>query len=205
MTASALIENELALPIRNGAFVAVVGPSGAGKDTLIAYAGERLRNEPGVAFVRRVITRPCDGVSEDHDTLIVAAFDEACARGAFAVAWEAHGLKYGLPAEVDRQVEMGHVAVANVSRGTIATLRLRYANVAVVEITAAPEILAARIAGRGRETDGDVLARLARAVPAEGRGGVTVLDNSGEKSVAGDALVAIILRAMAAADVAGLV
>ncbi len=206
MTASALIETALALPVRNGAFVAVVGPSGAGKDTLIAYARERFANEASVEFVRRVITRPADAQSEDHDTLAEAAFDEALADGAFAIAWEAHGLKYGLPAAVDRMVEQGHVAVANVSRGAIPALRARYANVAVVEITAAPEILAARLAGRGRESRGDVLTRLARTVPAESRGpGVTVIDNSGPKAIAGDALVAIIRRAMAAADVSGMV
>jgi len=57
--ASALLEREQgsALPIRNGAFVAVVGPSGAGKDTLIAHARDALAGEPQVEFVRRVITR----------------------------------------------------------------------------------------------------------------------------------------------------
>ena len=31
-------------------------------------------DEPQVDFVRRVITRPCDGTSEDHDTLADASF-----------------------------------------------------------------------------------------------------------------------------------
>ncbi len=59
MMVSALLEREqgAALPIRNGAFVAVVGPSGAGKDTLIAHAKAALADEPQVDFVRRVITR----------------------------------------------------------------------------------------------------------------------------------------------------
>ena len=80
MMASALIERELAsaaFPVRNGVFIAVVGPSGAGKDTIIDYAREKLRDEGGVEFVRRVITRPSDAASEDHDTLADAAFDEA--------------------------------------------------------------------------------------------------------------------------------
>ena len=76
MMVSALIEREqgAALPIRNGAFVAVVGPSGAGKDTLIAHARAALADEPQVEFVRRVITRLADGETEDHDTLTDAAF-----------------------------------------------------------------------------------------------------------------------------------
>ena len=129
-----------------------------------------LADEPQVEFVRRVITRPCDGETEDHDTLADAEFLEALADGAFALAWEAHGLRYGLPASVDRAIENGHVAVANVSRGALPALRQRYANVAVVEITADPEILAARLAGRGRESRGEVLARLARTVACDTTG-----------------------------------
>ena len=205
---SAQLEREQSetLPIRNGAFIAVVGPSGAGKDTLIAHARAALSGEPQVEFVRRVITRPCDGATEDHDTLADAAFAEAQADGAFAISWEAHGLRYGLPASVDLAIENGHVAVANVSRAALASLRERYANVAVVEIKAAPEILAARLAGRGRESRGEVLARLARTVAIEASGpGVIALDNSGPKDVAGDQLVGIIRKAMAFADISGTV
>ncbi len=87
MMASALLEREQgsALPIRNGAFVAVVGPSGAGKDTLIAHAKAALADEPQVDFVRRVITRLSDGETEDHDTLADAEFLEALADGTVRV------------------------------------------------------------------------------------------------------------------------
>ena len=88
---------------RQGAFVAVVGPSGAGKDTLIGYAKARLaeKGRGRFHFVRRVITRAADGSTEDHDTLSPMAFERAEADGAFALSWEAHGLCYGLPAEID--------------------------------------------------------------------------------------------------------
>ncbi|MCX7305811.1 MAG: phosphonate metabolism protein/1,5-bisphosphokinase (PRPP-forming) PhnN [Hyphomicrobiales bacterium] len=206
MMASALLEreHESSLPIRNGAFVAIVGPSGAGKDTLIAHARGALAGEPQVEFVRRVITRPCDAATEDHDTLDEASFAESLATGSFALAWQAHGLSYGLPASVDRAIDNGHVAVANVSRSAIAALRERYRNVAVVEITAAPEILAERLAGRGRESRDEILARLARAAPTGTAGpNVIRLDNSGAREIAGDQLVAIIRKAIALADISG--
>ncbi|MEP9387011.1 phosphonate metabolism protein/1,5-bisphosphokinase (PRPP-forming) PhnN [Mesorhizobium sp. KR9-304] len=208
MMVSALIEREQAsaLPIRSGVFIAVVGPSGAGKDTLIAHAKAALADEPQVEFVRRVITRPCDGATEDHDTLTDGEFVEAQTDGAFALAWEAHGLRYGLPASIDGAIENGHVAVANVSRGALPALRQRYANVAVVEVTADPEILAARLAGRGRESRGEILARLARTITCDTTGpNAIALDNSGPKDIAGDRLVAIIRKAVAFADISGTV
>ena len=204
--ASALIARELAhaaFPLRAGVFVAVVGPSGAGKDTLIAYARERLAHD-GIDFVRRVITREADAASEDHDTLADAAFDEAVAHGAFALSWAAHGLKYGIPASVDQSIAGGRVAVANVSRGAIPGLMERYGNVTVVEITARPEILADRLAARGRESRGEVLARLARAARLEPAGASLVrIDNSGSREEAGERLVALLRKAVASADVGG--
>lgn len=203
MMTSAMLEREQenALPIRNGAFVAIVGPSGAGKDTLIDHARAALAGEPQVDFVRRVITRTSDGSTEDHDTLSDAAFAVALAQGGFALAWEAHGLSYGLPVSIDRAVDKGHVAVANLSRGALPALRQRYANVAVVEVTANPEVLAARLAGRGRESHAEILDRLARTISCDTAGPSIALDNSGPKEIAGDKLVAIIRKAMAFADI----
>src|SRR5688500_15089949 len=97
MTASASIERLLDPAsdyVRNGVFVAVVGPSGAGKDTIIDYARMVLKDEPGFHFVRRVVTRPSSVDAEDHDTLSEAEFSKALQSGAFSHQWEAHGLCY---------------------------------------------------------------------------------------------------------------
>ncbi|MER9329910.1 phosphonate metabolism protein/1,5-bisphosphokinase (PRPP-forming) PhnN [Mesorhizobium sp. M0152] len=209
MMASASIERELSaetFPIRNGVFVAVVGPSGAGKDTVIGYARARFNEETRLEFVRRVITRPSDAASEDHDTLADAAFVDAEADGAFAIAWEAHGLRYGIPADVDWSVGNGRVAVANVSRAIIPILRERYANLAVVEITASPQVLAERLAMRGRESRGEVLARLARNASVTLSGpGVTSIDNSGPREAAGERFAEVLRKAMAFSDMSGLI
>jgi ribose 1,5-bisphosphokinase len=209
MMVSALIERELSgvgQKLRDGVFVAVVGPSGAGKDTLIAYARSALVSEGTVEFVRRVITRPSDASSEDHDTLADAAFDEAEKGGAFAICWSAHGLRYGLPESVDRAVGQGQIVVANISRGAVPLVKARYANVVVAEITASAEILAERLAARGRESRGEVLARLARSAElGNGLQGAVRIDNSGPREEAGERFVALLRKAIAAADVAGTV
>lgn len=209
MMVSALIERELsntAFPVGSGVFVAVVGPSGAGKDTIIAYARDRFTETGTVDFVRRVITRPSDAGSEDHDTLADAEFEEAERAGAFAVSWAAHGLRYGLPASLDRTIAEGHVAVANISRSAIPLVAARYANVMIAEITAASEILAERLATRGRESRGEVLARLARSAELGGAvPGAVRIDNSGPREEAGERFVALLRKAIAVSDVAGTV
>ena len=65
----------------------VVGPSGAGKDTLMAAAAAR----PGVALVRRVITRPAAAGGEDFDGVTPAEFARRRAACDFALDWQAHG------------------------------------------------------------------------------------------------------------------
>lgn len=209
MMSSATIERELesgGRPMGDGVFVAVVGPSGAGKDTLIAYARSRLSGETGIEFVRRVVTRPSDGATEDHDSLSEEQFGAAEAGGAFALSWRAHGLSYGLPAGVDRGVEAGRVMVANLSRAALPSLCRRYANVVVVEVVAAPEILAGRLAGRGRESAGDAAARLTRQAGIDaGTATVVTLDNGGALEIAGERLVALLRKALAHAAIAGAV
>ena len=72
-----------ALPIRNGAFVAVVGPSGAGKDTLIAHARRALARRAACRIRPARHHEACDGATEDHDTLTDAAFERSAWRGRF--------------------------------------------------------------------------------------------------------------------------
>jgi ribose 1,5-bisphosphokinase len=126
-------------PIGPGAFVAVVGASGVGKDALLAYA--RDRSGALARFPRRAITRP-PGPGEDHDPLSEDQFTLARERGAFAVCWPAHGLRYGIPASADTDVRAGRVVVANVSRGVIGELAARYRRLVVVEVTASAEVRA---------------------------------------------------------------
>jgi ribose 1,5-bisphosphokinase len=146
-----------------GRLVLVVGPSGAGKDTLIGLARDACAGNGSIVFPRRVVTREAS-TFEDNEQVSVEAFRQARNGGAFAVHWEAHGHGYGLPRAIDDDIRAGRTVVANVSRTVIEAMRRAYADVVVVSITAPPEILRERLAVRARGSDGQLSERLGRAV-----------------------------------------
>jgi ribose 1,5-bisphosphokinase len=145
-----------------GRLVLVVGPSGAGKDTLIAGARAACRDDAAVVFPRRVVTRPASSF-EDNDFVSKAAFEQAAAKDAFAFWWSAHGHDYGIPRAIDVDIESGRTVVCNVSRTVVEAVRKRYAHVMTILVTAPKNILAERLAARDRASDGRILDRLARS------------------------------------------
>ncbi|MDB5656818.1 MAG: phnN [Tardiphaga sp.] len=151
-----------AAKIGPGRLVLVVGPSGAGKDTLIDLARAACAGDDRVVFARRVVTREASGF-EDNEQLTPEAFRQALGRDAFVVHWQAHGLSYALPGRVRDDVRAGRTVVANISRSVVARLREDYADVVVVAVTAPPDVLAARLLARGRVSDGPIAQRLQRS------------------------------------------
>jgi ribose 1,5-bisphosphokinase len=146
-----------------GKLVLVVGPSGAGKDTLLRLTQAACADDTTIVFARRVVTREATE-AEDNEQMSVEGFRDAQARGAFAVHWEAHAHSYGLPRSIDDDIRAGRTVVANVSRTVLSALRHAYANVVVVSITAPADVLAKRLAMRKRGSDGSIAQRLARTV-----------------------------------------
>jgi ribose 1,5-bisphosphokinase len=173
-----------------GRLVLVVGPSGAGKDTLLGLARGACAEDPDVVFPRRIVTRE-SSTAEDNVAASADEFGRALAHGDFAVHWEAHGHSYALPREIDDDIRAGRTVVANVSRTVLEALRKAYADVVVVAITAPPEVLAARLAARARRSDGDIGERLNRAVNDDANADVTIV-NTGNADYHSRQLVRII-------------
>jgi len=166
----------------SGRLIAVVGPSGAGKDTLLAGA---LAARPGWVLVRRVITRPADAGGEDHDPATPEDFAARVAHGDFALHWQAHGLSYGIPATAVAQADAGATVLFNGSRAALDAARTAFPALEVVWISAPAPVLAARVAARGRETLADASARLARTLGPPPPGARVVLnDGSVEQGIA---------------------
>ncbi|OIQ74872.1 ribose 1,5-bisphosphate phosphokinase PhnN [mine drainage metagenome] len=143
-----------------GRIFAVVGPSGVGKDTLIA-AAQRAR--PDLHIARRVITRAEEDGGEPFEGVSEAEFARRRAAGEFALDWQAHGLSYGIPISIDRALEQGRNVIFNGSRAMLGHAWELYPSLAAIHVTASVPVLAERLAARGRETRDEIARRLARA------------------------------------------
>ncbi|PLZ04185.1 phosphonate metabolism protein/1,5-bisphosphokinase (PRPP-forming) PhnN [Burkholderia sp. WAC0059] len=172
----------------------VMGPSGAGKDSLLGFARGRIAGS-GVVFAHRYITRE-EGAGENHIALNAAEFDARSRHGFFALEWRSHELRYGVGIEIDQWLVLGCAVVVNGSRAYVDSALARYPRMTVVHIDAAPHVLAARLAARGRETEEQVAARLARRAPFSLPEGVRfeAIDNSGRLDDAGQHFIDVLSR-----------
>ena len=173
---------QLTCPPR-GRFIAVVGPSGAGKDSVMDGLCARV---PELHRARRVITRAADAGGEAFEAVTEAEFQSRAKAGAFALHWTAHGLSYGIPIEVRATLATGRDVLANLSRGVLAQALHAFGSAVVLHVTAPPDILAQRLAARGRELGADAQRRLSRPAPQMPEGlSLVTIDNSGtlERSV----------------------
>jgi ribose 1,5-bisphosphokinase len=189
----------------SGRLIVVVGASGAGKDSLLAYARQNLPCGDPVRFVRRYITRPSHAGHEDHFALQECEFRDWLEHSRFALSWESHGLWYGIGHEIDAWLEADLTVVLNGSRSHLAEALASYPYLEVVHITASAAKLADRLQQRGRENAADRAARLAKAEPAWPPSlSVTSISNDADLASAGQALLAYIHQHPAALLSAGI-
>ncbi|MBA3902202.1 MAG: phosphonate metabolism protein/1,5-bisphosphokinase (PRPP-forming) PhnN [Rhodocyclaceae bacterium] len=171
----------------------VIGPSGSGKDSLMRYGRERLAGDPGVVFAHRYITRPVELHGENHVALTETEFDARLAAGLFTMYWESHGLRYGIGREINLWLAKGCNVVMNGSREYLPEARRRYPALTAVLVTVSPEVLAARLRARGRETEDQISQRIARARQfMRPEGPLEIIQNDGELHAAGERLVQLL-------------
>lgn len=149
-----------------GHLVLVVGPSGAGKDSVLSGARAELAGDRRFVFPRRFVTRFADAQAEDHFSMSDMEFAIAVSKDAFALWWKAHGNSYGIGRSIESDLDAGAVVAVNCSRSIVGEAMERFQNVTVIEITAPPDVLVQRIVARGRESEAQAQARVSRQVPA---------------------------------------
>ncbi len=185
-----------------GTLFYVVGASGAGKDSLMAYARARLGGRAPVFFAHRYITRPAEAGGENHVALNKAEFAQMKALDLFALSWESHGFCYGLGREIGLWLERGANVVMNGSRAFLPVADRRFPGLTVVLIEVSPAVLRARLVARGRESPEEIAERLARASEFNViHPNVITIRNNGALPEAGDALLAVLRGTRSAAEV----
>jgi ribose 1,5-bisphosphokinase len=147
-----------------GHLVLVVGPSGAGKDSVITGAKQVFADNSRVVFPRRIVTRKAQVETEDHDTLTEMGFALAVAKAEFSLWWSAHGHSYGIPVSIEHDIAAGRTVVFNCSREVVGEACKRFLKTTIVEITAPRDVLVERILARGRETEAEAIKRVSRQV-----------------------------------------
>ena len=178
-----------------GTFFAVVGPSGAGKDTLMSKAETALRHDARYVFAKRYITRPEEAGGEDHHAVSRDEFQKKANEGAFALSWSAHGLCYGVPADVIDLTASGSHVVCNLSRGALPETASLFAHLTVLHVTAPADVLAQRLAGRNREDAHDIGRRLNRCrLDVEAQGQVVEIENVGPVARAAGLFIQALLK-----------
>lgn len=180
--------------MKAGQLYYVMGPSGAGKDSVLAWVREHGVTY-GVLCAHRYITRPAHAGGENHVALSEEEFSQRERRGLFALTWEAHGLHYGIGNEVGHWLAHGADVLVNGSRGAFELACERFPALRPVLITASTQAIAKRLASRGRESEEAIAARLARVDAYAVPDGSMVIQNDGCLADAGATLLQAIRAA----------
>ncbi|MDW9405994.1 phosphonate metabolism protein/1,5-bisphosphokinase (PRPP-forming) PhnN, partial [Pseudomonas soli] len=175
-----------------GRLIYLMGPSGAGKDSLLEAVRERLLAQ-GIETARRVITRSAEAKGEAAHGVSAERFEAMREAGAFALDWQANGLRYGIPAQLDLWLAAGRSVLVNGSRAYLPIARQRYPDLVAVGLVVSPPVLRQRLLARGRESTEQIEQRLARNFRLQAYdSGVHVVDNSGSLAGAVEALIALL-------------
>lgn len=171
--------------------VYVMGPSGAGKDSVLNGARARIAAHDRIAVAHRYITRPAERGGENHVALTPDEFAARRVAGLLAYSWSAHGYDYGIGVEIATWRRAGFAVVVSGSRAHFSTLKPH--GIKPVVITASPDILARRLTARGRETTAEIHQRLARRdqFVIDHPAAVTI-DNSGPLETAVQGFLAVL-------------
>lgn len=178
----------------SGRLVYVIGPSGAGKDSVLTCLRASWPATHPTHWARRTISRPLTPQGEQHEPVDDETFDQLLDSQAFAIHWRANGLRYGVRKEELQPIHSGNWVFINGSRGHLPELLNLWPEATVVHIGASVHVLKERLLARGRETPEAVAQRLQREVSLQLPQGSITIQNDGALQTAADELLTQLLE-----------
>jgi ribose 1,5-bisphosphokinase len=147
---------------KSGRLFYVIGASGAGKDSLLNYARQQLKNVPTIVFAHRYITRPADAGGENHISLSLEEFMVRLRNGMLSMYWQSHGNYYGIGCEINNWLANGLDVVVNGSREYLSDAAALFPELQPILIQVSEEVLLRRLLARKREGVEEIASRLNR-------------------------------------------
>ncbi len=181
--------------------VYVMGPSGAGKDSLLGWLRQHLPPTSPLHWAQRTISRPLQQShapgTEQYESVCPATFATLRSEQAFALHWDANGLGYGVRHAQLAPLAQGRWVLVNGSRAHLPQALATFEHLLPVHITASPAVLRERLLSRGRETPDEVEARVQRARAFELPKGVAPIEihNDSTLEAAGQQLLCALQQA----------
>jgi ribose 1,5-bisphosphokinase len=132
--------------VRSGTLVYVMGRSGAGKDSIIAAAGQTVLRWVVTAHRYIRVRRGWDDLYLEPEE-----FNRLDVKKAWALHWSAHGHEYGISKLLDKQLLDGLAVIVNGSGGYLEEDVRLCPDLVPVLVTAFPLVLKERLEKRGLE------------------------------------------------------
>ncbi|MHC5224794.1 phosphonate metabolism protein/1,5-bisphosphokinase (PRPP-forming) PhnN [Ignatzschineria sp. LJL83] len=141
----------------------IMGPSGAGKDSVIEEVSEHLGDE--ISRPLRYITRKIvSNDAEHHNVLTTQTFEEFLEKSCFSLCWEANGFYYGYDKQWLADLGKGKIVLLNGSRSYWDEAKAKYGDkLCPVYFNISIEKQTKRLQGRGRESEKEIEARISRS------------------------------------------
>ena len=173
----------------------VVGPSGAGKDSLLLWLRQHTPDSARVHWARRTIDRPnsTEPGAENHESVDAAGFERLLANAELAMHWDANTHRYGIrQSELTQLSDSDGCVIVNGSRAHLPMVARDYPGLTVLHITATPAVLRERLLARGRESVQAVEARMLRHIALDIPAGCALVEIGNDSTLdeAGQQLLA---------------
>ena len=169
----------------NARLVYFMGPSGAGKDSLMHWLAKQPPDGQRLHLARRTVTRP----APDDEATDPATFERLRQAGALAMHWSANGWHYGVRREHLKPLWDGDWVLVSGSRAHWTTVQSLYPGLTGVHVHASAAVLRQRLLA-------EVEARIVRAAALPAPMGVVSVCNDGVLADAGEALLDVMRAAV---------